>query len=179
MDQNSPAPTLESLGLRVGVAIAESGHNAIQKVRYSHDAMIDRIVANPWVMQKELAAVFGYTEGWVSQVIASDAFQSRLAERKEEIVDPVMRATLEEQFKGLVARSLEILRQKLDRPASQVPDKLALRAVELGAKALGMGVAPPPPPPATGEAHLELLAQRLDKLLTVRRAPQIIDVTPE
>lgn len=111
--------------------------NAIQKVRYSHDAMIDQIVANPWVSQGQLAAYFGYTEGWVSQVIAADSFQSRLAERKNELVDPTIRATIEERFKGLVLQSLEVLRRKLESPI--VSDELAIKALDVAAKAAGYG----------------------------------------
>lgn len=112
---------------------------AIQKIRYSHDAMIDMIVANPWISQGELSLNFGYTEGWVSQVIASDAFQARLAERKEALVDPHLRATIEERFRGLVVRSLDILMRKLDSPMKDISDELALKAAEIAAKALGYG----------------------------------------
>lgn len=111
--------------------------DAIQKVRYSHDAMIDLIVANPWVSQGELARTFGYTEGWVSQVIASDAFQSRLAERKNELVDPTIRATIEEKFKGLVERSYQVLLKKLE--ANSVSDETALRTLEIASRAAGYG----------------------------------------
>lgn len=113
--------------------------DAIQKVRYSHAAMIDMIVANPWISQGELAANFGYTEGWVSQVIASDAFQAALAKRKDELVDPTLRATIEERFKGLVARSLDILMKKLEKPVEGISDELALKAMEIASKALGYG----------------------------------------
>lgn len=112
---------------------------AIAKVRYSHDAMIDMIVANPWISQGDLARNFGYTEGWVSQVIASDVFQGRLAARKEELVDPLLRATIEERFKGLVARSLDILQKKLDKPVGEISDELALKALEIASKAAGYG----------------------------------------
>lgn len=115
--------------------------NAIQKVNYSHDAMIDQIVANPWVSQGQLARYFGYTEGWVSQIIASDSFQSRLAERKNELVDPTIRATIEERFKGLVIQSLEVLRRKLESPI--VSDELALKALDVAAKAAGYGAKAP------------------------------------
>lgn len=113
--------------------------NAIQRVRYTHDAMIDMIVGNPWVSQGELARNFGFTQGWVSQVIASDAFQARLAMRKNELIDPTIRATIEERFKGLIARSIEILQQKLEQPVSLISDELALKALEISAKAAGYG----------------------------------------
>lgn len=115
--------------------------NAIQKVHYSHDAMIDLIIESPWVSQNELAAHFGYTAGWVSQVIAADAFQARLAERKNELVDPAIRATIEERFKALVIQSFEVLKRKLEAP--RVSDELALGAMNGAAKALGYGARGP------------------------------------
>lgn len=129
------------------------------KVRYTHDAMIDIIIANPAISQGELSTTFGYSQGWVSIVVNSDAFKARLEQRKEELVDPTLRLTLNERFKALVTRSLDVLQEKLSRDPAQVPDNLALRAVELGSKALGLGGhAPPPPPPID---HLSTLAERL------------------
>ena len=134
---------------------------AIQKVRYSHDAMIDMIVANPWVHQNKLAEVFGYTPAWVSLVMSSDAFRERLAARRAELVDPTIAASIEERFRSMVTRSLEVLQEKLSAPACVVPDQLALRAVELGAKALGLGGNAPPPPVQVPADHLDRLAHRL------------------
>lgn len=130
----------------------------IGKMRYSHEAMVDLIVSNPWISQNQLAAHFGYSPSWVSCVIASDAFQATLAKRREEVIDPAMKATIEERFRALVVRSLEVLTNKLNAPV--VSDNVALRAAELGAKALGIGGnAPPPPPPASD--RLTILAERL------------------
>jgi hypothetical protein len=116
---------------------APAPQGAIAKMRYSHKAMVDMIVANPWISQGELARNFGYTEGWVSQVIASDAFQAYLAERKNELIDPHIRATIDERMKGLVARSIEILMRKLDDP--KVSDETALKALEIAGRAAGYG----------------------------------------
>lgn len=131
----------------------------IRKVSYSHDAMIDQIIADPCVSQGTLASMFGYTQGWVSQVISSDAFQARLAARKDEIVDPTLRMTVEERIKSLVVRSLEILHEKLALPAQQVPNSLVLKALELGAKGLGLGGNAPPAPAKAPD--INLLADRL------------------
>lgn len=116
-----------------------AGKDAIKHCSYSHDAMIDMIVANPWINQGELARNFGYTEGWVSQVIASNAFQARLEERKDALIDPAIRATIEENFRGLVHRSIQILMRKLDEPTSKISDELALKALEIASKAAGYG----------------------------------------
>lgn len=140
---------------------------AIQKVRYSHEAMIDLIIAKPWISQNELAAHFEYTAPWVSRIIASDAFQARLAERTKELVDPTVRATVEERFKALVLRSLEILEEKLAKPSHQIPDQLALRTFELSARAAGYGAKDSQPSVATTEVHvhLEQISNGLTQLL--------------
>jgi hypothetical protein len=131
---------------------------AIAKVRYSHADMIDYIIANPGVSQGQLALRYGYTQGWVSLVMSSDAWKSAMAARREEVVDPTLLATINERFAAMTARSLERLMEKLDAPA--VSDNVVLRSVELGAKAMGVG-GNAPPPPAAGADHLAVLAQRL------------------
>lgn len=138
------------------------------KVSYTHDAMIDLIVGNPTVSQNELAASFGYSVGWVSNIMASDAFQARLAQRKDELIDPVLRMTIEERFKGLVQRSLDVLMEKLSRPTSVIPDNLALQAAALGARGASLGgfgkEAPPAPPPTS-----DRLAQLAGRLVILQR----------
>jgi len=131
----------------------------IQKVRYTHEDCIDCIIAHPGVSQNALAARYGMTAGWMSVVINSDIFQAKLAERRAELVDPVLRATIEERFRGLAVRSLEVLMDKLSAPSHQVPDQLALQAAKLGKEALGLGNAPPPPAPQLD--GLNALAERL------------------
>ena len=134
---------------------------AVRKLNYTHDAMIDLIIANPRISNQQLADAFGYTASWVSLVKSSNAFQERLAARRTELIDPVIQATLDERFRALTTRSLEILQEKLAGPASVIPDGLALKAAELGAKALGIGGnAPPQSVPLPGD-HLDRLAERL------------------
>lgn len=109
----------------------------LDRVSYTHDAMIDLVLQNPVISQNEIAAHFGYTPGWVSIVFNSDAFQSRLAARKEEIVDPLVRGKVEEAIKGLVTRSVEILREKLDSPNTSTD--LALEVFKASTRAAGYG----------------------------------------
>lgn len=138
----------------------------ITSVKYTHDSMIDYIIANPCILQDELAVIYGYTPSWISQVISSDTFQARLAERKDELTDPTIRASIEQHFKGLVSRSLAIISEKLDRPASQIPDHLALRSLELASRALGYGARPDPAPVQVNVInHLEDLGANLVQLL--------------
>lgn len=113
-----------------------SAATAIARVSYSHDAMIDFILANPMAAQGQIASHFGYTQAWVSRIMNSDAFLARLAERKTELVDPTIVATIDEKLRALAAKSLDVVLDKLTVSGS--PD-MALKALEVSTKALGFG----------------------------------------
>jgi hypothetical protein len=110
------------------------------KIRYTHDAMIDQIIANPAISQGALAELFGFTQPWVSIVINSDAFRERLADRKAELCDPLVLASIEEKFKALADLSLAKLLRKLE--ATEDTETL-FRGAELATKALGYGAKAP------------------------------------
>lgn len=135
---------------------------SLKRISYTHEAMMELIITRPELDQNEIAAHFGYSPSWISNVLASDAFQSRMAARREEVIDPELRATLEERFRALAIRSLQVLQEKLSKPA--VSDQVALRAAELGARACGVGgfgAANPSPGPSPAQDRLERLANRL------------------
>lgn len=166
-----------------GSSTAAVGKQAIAKVGYSHEAMIDLIISNPGISQNALAAHFGYTPSWISQIISSDTFQTALAKRREQLVDPVLKASLESDFKALVARSLDILQQKLNRPALEIPDNLALRTLEIASRAAGYGVKDAVPAQAASPVevniHLEQLGGGLVALLQRKKLEaQAIDAQP-
>jgi len=108
----------------------------IAKVRYTHDAMIDFIIANPALRQNDIAKSFGMSVGWISQVFSSDLFQKRLAERKAQLVDPTIVASLEEGFAGVARRSMQVVMEKLDTNPTM---DSALQAMAISSKALGYG----------------------------------------
>jgi hypothetical protein len=111
---------------------------AISKINaYSHKAIVDLIIADPGITQNELAAHFGYTPGWISQILRSDAMQEQLAERKAELTDPVIIASLEKQMEALAGRSMTVLMEKLDLPNVSVD--VALKALDITSRALGYG----------------------------------------
>lgn len=142
----APGPRAETMG-------------RLKRCSYSHDAMIDLIIEHPEFTQNQIAAHFGYTAPWISNILASEAFQAKMASRREEIIDPDLKATIKERFEALVIRSLAVLQEKLAQP--QVSDNVAIRCAELGAKALGVGGHAPPPPVDTAADRLERLAHRL------------------
>jgi hypothetical protein len=117
---------------------AASTRPVIEKLNYSHAAMIDLLVANPMISQGELARAFGYTQPWISRILRSDSFREMLAQRKAELVDPLVLQSIEQRFEALVTQSLDILEKKLSWEAQPTAD-LALKAAELGSRALGYG----------------------------------------
>jgi hypothetical protein len=131
------------------------------KVRYTHEAMADLIIEHPMISQNQLAAYFGYTPGWISTIINSDAFQSFLAARKEELVDPELRLTLNERFRALATQSLRVLQAKVSKPEDQVDAAVALKALELSGKALGIGGNAPTQVLVASEDRIANLAHRL------------------
>jgi hypothetical protein len=114
----------------------DSVHNRLQRVHYSHEAMIEEMIINPSITQRELAKLFGRSENWLSIVIGSDAFQAALAKRRDDILDPAIVASIEERFKGVVSQSLTIVAEKLELTKNV---DLALKTLDVGVKALGFG----------------------------------------
>jgi hypothetical protein len=104
--------------------------------------MIDMVLAQPWITQREIAKHFGMTESWVSVIFNSEAFREHLAQRKDEILDPVLKSTIEDRLRSTVDLSLEILQEKL---REQRNGNLAVRVLEHGSRALGYGARPSTP----------------------------------
>jgi hypothetical protein len=121
----------------------KSAANALERVRYTHDAMIDIIIAKPDVSQNTLAEYFGYSVGWISRIFCSDAFQARLAQRRGEIVMPGLLSTFEERLKLLATNSIEMVLEKLEerdeegRPVADIGTMF--KALEISTKSLGYG----------------------------------------
>lgn len=116
---------------------ALSQARAPDSLRPWHEHVIDLWLANPNLTQREIAGMLGRSEYWLSVVVRSDAFQSRYSERKTEIVDPILSATVDDKLRGLV-----------DVAASKLGERIACGAVETGdlvdtlkaaSRALGMG----------------------------------------
>lgn len=106
------------------------------KLNYTHEAMIDLILQEPTVTTRELAEVFGLTPGWIARVISSDSFQARMAERKAQVIDPVIAHTLRERVQGVAAQSIAIIQEKLasEESASYALEALGVAAIALGGK---------------------------------------------
>jgi hypothetical protein len=132
----------------------------IERIRYSHEAMIEKIIADPWVSQNELAAMFGYTPAWVSTIMSSDAFQAKLAERRAEVVDPRLAMAVDERFRAVASKAFDVMMERLE---NQPSDNLVIRAAEMGARVIAARVANTAPREPVGD-RLSRLAERLLQL---------------
>ena len=116
--------------------------NDLKEIGYSHAAMIDLLIASPAITQNEIASFFGYTPAWVSTVINSDAFQGALQERRAEIINPALIATIEERFKAVAQLSLERVLERLTLPNNLISDDFLINSAKLASTALGYGAKP-------------------------------------
>lgn len=108
----------------------------LQKVHFTHDAMIDAILANPTIRQRELADLFGFTESWISTVLCSDAFQARLAVRRNDLVGNSMLLNFNERLRKMALKSIDRVEMELEKQAN-CDSAFALEALKIGAKHFG------------------------------------------
>jgi hypothetical protein len=111
--------------------MATNPDEQLKGLKYSHFEMIDAIIKKPAIKNIELAEMFGFTPQWISRIICSDSFQARLAQRKLDLIDPELSATVNARVKSTALRSLDIVNRKLDANESA---SLALETLGLVAK---------------------------------------------
>jgi hypothetical protein len=125
-----------------------------------HRAMVDTILARPDITTAELGDQYGFSASWTNMIINSVAFKRHLEKRRDEVVNPIIIASTEERLQAVVNRSLDVIHEKLSKSPDQVSDNLALRALELGSKAMGLGQAKAATVVVEAN-HLDNLAKRL------------------
>lgn len=101
-----------------------------------HETVIDLLLTNPGATNKELAQHLGYSEQWVMMLRNSDAFRHRFAERRAEVLDPLVKQQAEEQMDFVTKRSLAKLNAALDGPQGMAT---ALGVLKVTAKASAFG----------------------------------------
>lgn len=125
-----------------------------------HRAMVDTILARPDITTAELGDQYGFSASWTNMIINSVAFKRHLEKRRDEVINPIIIASTEERLQAVVNRSLDVIHEKLSKSPDQVSDNLALRALELGSKAMGLGQAKAATVVVEAN-HLDNLAKRL------------------
>jgi hypothetical protein len=109
------------------------------KRRPWHELVAEMWIADPNLSQREIARTLNRTECWLSILVNSDSFKHYLAMRKEEIVDPILRATVEDRLTSVANKAAELFLERLHMAGTAIPNKDLLRAMEISTKGLGMG----------------------------------------
>lgn len=147
----------------------------------TYDQIVDEVLLSPPAeTQGQLAKRIGYSQSYLSRLIASDAFQAKLADRIEKTIEPERRdifklrfASIEEEARGILKRSLEKLADRLDDPVG-VPDQLLIKSAEMSGKLLGYGARHDPAAPQRVDMHLHL-HQLATNLRNLSAAPDVSD----
>lgn len=100
----------------------------IKTVKPAHEVLIDLLLIEPQVTTAELAALSGYTSGWVSSILSSDAFQVRLAQRRSALIDPIITRSIKERLNAVAISSLDSIQTRLNNEHSA---QFALDALDL------------------------------------------------
>jgi hypothetical protein len=89
----------------------------IQKVSFTHEALILWLLEFPHKSLRDCAMYFGYTQSWLSQIIHSDAFQQQLAKRQNELM-AMTGCDIRDKLAGAADIAIEGLTRKLEESDS-------------------------------------------------------------
>lgn len=106
----------------------------LKAISHRHQAIMDLMLAQPDVTQREIAAVLGYTEAWVSQVIHSDVFQATYRKLYKDQFDTVVIGS-REKLLGLAHQAMERVGEELQNAPTP---RFALDTMNSTLRALGL-----------------------------------------
>lgn len=119
----------------------------IAKISHRHEAIMAYMVAHPTAKLGDVAAEFGVSQPWLSCIIHSNAFQTKLRERQESMFG-ALGASITEKLSAVAHAALDnLLEHTL---ASNVSPEQQRETAALALKSLGYGTnsAPPSASPA-------------------------------
>lgn len=85
----------------------------IQKVSFTHEALILWLLEFPHKSLRDCAGYFGYSQSWLSQIIHSDAFQQQLVKRQNEMM-AMTGSDIRHKLSGAADIAIEGLSRKLE-----------------------------------------------------------------
>jgi hypothetical protein len=117
----------------------------IKSLNFSHEAIIRWLLANPEKVAggrlKACADAFGYTPGWLSIIIHSDAFQAKFRELSEE-ADSLVLNDIPAKMRGTASLALDGLAAQVETAVADqtvAPRDFLLKSSEMLLKSLGYG----------------------------------------
>jgi len=100
-------------------ASGPAGKPTIRRLNFSHEAVARWLLENPDLDLGDCAAAFGYTRGWLSIIIHSDAFQAKYRELQT-AADALVITDIPAKLRGVASLALDGL---ADQVAAAVEDK--------------------------------------------------------
>ena len=85
----------------------------LKKLNNVHDVLLEYLVCNPQMSQREIAKELGYTEAWLSTIINSDLFQAQYRELCEERRQPALHS-IRDKMTRAAAAALDKIQERLD-----------------------------------------------------------------
>lgn len=143
--------------------------NQIEKMRMSHHAIIDLMVAHPFMSQADIAKESGYTPNWISILINSDVFKSELNKRRAELSQILAIEVQTDITANLRSAALGGIKKTTDLIASSVNLEQVSNATENVLKLLGYGDTKKPTEP-NGNVTYNIDARVMPQALINARA---------
>lgn len=98
----------------------------------AHEQIMDFIIMNPAATNEDIAFTFNYSPGYVGQLLASDLFKAKLAEKQTAVTNDVLNE-VKDKITSLAKKGLDRLLQKIavDESHRDIRDttELALRGM--------------------------------------------------
>lgn len=124
------------------VSASDSGTKpTIRRLNFSHEAIARWMLENPDKDLGDCAAQFGYTKGWLSIIIHSDAFAAHYR-RLQDNADDLVVADIPAKMRGVAGLALEALADQVVAAAEDktvAPREFLLRTSEALLSKLGYG----------------------------------------
>lgn len=119
-------------------------------LRARHEAVLNAVLANPTYTQRQIAAMLGYTEVWVSRIMGNDLFKAKLRKLTREQQEKIQERVRDKLFKA-TETCLDLTQKRLD--SGIVSDKFLHENTKTLLAAIGFGSSKPA---AASEASLHL-----------------------
>lgn len=110
--------------------------HSVRKLNYRHEAIIDYMIANPEMKQGEIAERLGLTQGYLSRLKSSDAFQREYRRRLNQHQEDLDRGITQKLY-NVAEKGLDVVIDALD--GEDVDPRFALDAKDKALSRLGYG----------------------------------------
>lgn len=108
----------------------------IQKLNWKHGMILDLIVENPEMKQKDIAVATGMSQSWISTIMGTDLFRAEY-ERRRALVVAATTEAIADQLRANVQKGISRLGEIVQN--SESSDATATNATKVMLGALGMG----------------------------------------